>query len=269
MRIILQPGTIQRVKGAAIVVPFIAVFILSREMAQWLFLAGALVMVWEFCAMMQLSKSLQAMLFLDFTFFALPASLFMHMEMLAGSPFLIAMLALGGMVALFVGAITRDLAATIFVGLLVLCILSGRNLLGQDGGHHLILGLGFVVTVCDIAAYFLGRRVGGPRLAPAISPNKTLSGAAGGMFAAVIGSVILLQLVDAGSETRFTFAFAMCAGIVIAVLAQAGDLFESFIKRRRGVKDSGQLIPGHGGFLDRFDGYLLTLPALYICSLAF
>ena len=89
------------------------------------------------------------------------------------------------------------------------------------------------------------------------------------MFAAVIGSVILLQLVDAGSETRFTFAFAMCAGIVIAVLAQAGDLFESFIKRRRGVKDSGQLIPGHGGFLDRFDGYLLTLPALYICSLAF
>ena len=173
------------------------------------------------------------------------------------------------MVALLVGAITRDLAAAVFVGLLVLCILSGRNLLGQDGGHHLALGLGFVVAVCDIAAYFVGRRVGGPRLAPAISPNKTLSGAAGGIFAAVIGSVILLKLVDAGFETRFTLAFAVFAGIVIAVLAQAGDLFESFIKRRRGVKDSGQLIPGHGGFLDRFDGYLLTLPALYICSLAF
>ena len=269
MGIILQPGTVQRVKGAAMFVPVIAAFMLSRDVAQWLFLAGALVMVWEFCAMLQLSKALQAMLLLDFTLFGLPASLFMHLEMLAGSPLLPAMLALGGMVALLVGAITRDLAAAVFVGLLVLCILSGRNLLGQDGGHHLVLGLGFVVAVCDIAAYFVGRRVGGPRLAPGISPNKTLSGAAGGMFAAVIGSVILLQLVDAGSETRFTFAFAMCAGIVIAVLAQAGDLFESFIKRRRGVKDSGQLIPGHGGFLDRFDGYLLTLPALYICSLAF
>ena len=194
---------------------------LSRDVAQWLFLAGALVMVWEFCAMLQLSRRCQAMLLLDFTLFGLPASLFMQLEMLAGSSLLLAMLALGGMVALFVGAITRDLAAAVFVGLLVLCILSGRNLLGQDGGHHLVLGLGFVVAVCDIAAYFVGRRVGG-LLAPAISPNKTLSGAAGGMFAAVIGSVILLQLV-CGSETRFTFAFAMCAGIVIAVLAQAGD----------------------------------------------
>ena len=139
------------------------------------------------------SKALQAMLLLDFTLFGLPASLFMQLEMLAGSPLLPAMLALGGMVALLVGAITRDLAAAVFVGLLVLCILSGRNLLGQDGGHHLVLGLGFVVAVCDIAAYFVGRRVGGPRLAPAISPNKTLSGAAGGMFAAVIGSVMLLH----------------------------------------------------------------------------
>ena len=269
MVVILQPGTVQRVKGAAIFLPVIAAFILSRDVAQWLFLAGALVMVWEFCAMLQLSKALQAMLLLDFTLFGLPALLFMHLEMLAGSPLLPAMLTLGGMVALFVGAITRDLAAAVFVGLMVLCILSGRILLGLDGGHHLLLGLGFVVAVCDIAAYFVGRRVGGPRLAPAISPNKTVSGAAGGMFAAVIVSVILLKLVNAGFETRFTSAFAVFAGIVIAVLAQAGDLFESFIKRRRGIKDSSQLIPGHGGFLDRFDSYLLTLPALYICSLAF
>ena len=269
MGISLQPGTVQRVKGAAMFVPVIAGFILSRDVAQWLFLAAALVMVWECCAMLRLSKALQAMLLLDFALFALPASLFMQLEMLAGMSLLPAMLVLGGMVALFIGAITRDIAATVFVGLLVICLLSGRNLLGLDSGHHLLLGLGFVVAVCDIAAYFVGRLVGGPRLAPAISPNKTLSGAAGGIVAAVIGCVILLQLVDAGSGTRFALAYAVFAGIVIAVLAQAGDLFESLIKRRRGVKDSGQLIPGHGGFLDRFDGYLLTLPALYICSLAF
>ena len=269
MAIILQPGTVQRVKGGAMFVPVIAAFILSRDVAQWLFLAGALVMVWEFCAMLHLSKALQAMLLLGFTIFALPASLSMQLEMLAGSPLLPATLALGGMVALSVGAITRDLAATVFVSLLVLCILSGRNLLGLAGGHHLLLGLGFVVAVCDIAAYFVGRWVGGPRLAPAISPNKTLSGAAGGILAAVMGSVILLQVVDAGSGSRFALAYAVLAGIAIAVFAQVGDLFESLIKRRRGVKDSGQLIPGHGGFLDRFDGYLLTLPALYVCSLAF
>ena len=82
-------------------------------------------------------------------------------------------------------------------------------------------------------------------------------------------SVILLQLADVDSESPFTLAYAAFAGIVIAILAQVGDLFESLIKRRSGIKDSGQLIPGHGGFLDRFDSYLLTLPALYICSLAF
>ena len=63
--------------------------------------------------------------------------------------------------------------------------------------------------------------------------------------------------------------YQISRGIVIGILAQVGDLFESLIKRRSGIKDSGQLIPGHGGFLDRFDSYLLTLPALYICSLAF
>ena len=249
--------------------PVIAAFIFSRDVAQWLFLAGALVMAWEFCAMLQLSKALQAMLLLDFTLFALPASMFIQLEILAGNPPLPAMLVFGGMVTLFVGAIVRDLAATVFVGLLILCILSGRNLLGLDGGHHLLLGLGFIVAVCDIAAYFVGRRVGGPLLAPSISPNKTLSGAAGGILAAVIGSIILLHVVDVGHWIRAELAYAVLVGIVIAVLAQAGDLFESLIKRRRGVKDSGQLIPGHGGFLDRFDGYLLTLPALYICCLAF
>lgn len=261
MGITFQSGTAQRVMGTMLFVPVVAAFILSQHAAQWIFLAFSLIMVWEFCAMLQLTRAVRVLLLLEFILFALPAGLFARFEMLAGGPLLPTMLALGGLVVVFIGAATRNSLATGFVALLILCILSGRELLGVGGGHHLVLGLAVIVAVCDIAAYFVGRRIGGWRLAPAISPKKTLSGAAGGIIGAVIASVILLEMVGAGAGR------AIIAGVIIAVLAQAGDLLESALKRRMQVKDSGRLIPGHGGFLDRFDGYLLTLPALCIYNL--
>ena len=205
-------------------------FMLSRDVAQWLFLAGALVMVWEFCAMLQLSRRCKPCCFWISRFWF--AGFTVHAVGNAGRQSTSSCHAgTWWHGCLLVGAITRDLAAAVFVGLLVLCILSGRNLLGRDGGITFTRPW---VCRCRLRHRCLFCGTAG-RWAPTgrDSPNKTLSGAAGGMFAAVIGGVILLQLVDAGSETRFTFAFAMCAGIVIAVLAQAGDLFESFIKRRR------------------------------------
>jgi len=104
-----------------------------------------------------------------------------------------------------------------------------------------------IVWATDIGAYFCGRAIGGAKLAPRLSPNKTWAGLFGGMAgAAVVGAVI----VAAGGLPHACYALAP----MLAVLAQIGDLFESWLKRRAGVKDSGRLLPGHGGALDRLDG---------------
>ena len=124
-------------------------------------------------------------------------------------------------------------------------------------GLGLLLWLLIVVWTTDTAAYVVGRGVGGPRLAPSISPGKTWSGLGGGVIGAGLASVITTWAL--GSERLVQFA---SLGAVFAILAQLGDLAESALKRRAGVKDSGSLIPGHGGVLDRVDGLLLTAPAL-------
>jgi phosphatidate cytidylyltransferase len=101
----------------------------------------------------------------------------------------------------------------------------------------------------DIFAYFAGRSIGGPKLAPTISPNKTWAGLLGGMAgAAVLGAIVAFAL---GLDGPFLYA-----GAAMGLLAQLGDLYESWLKRRAGVKDSGTILPGHGGVLDRLDGLL-------------
>lgn len=133
-----------------------------------------------------------------------------------------------------------------------------RNLdLAIDGyaGVWIVLWMMTVVWATDIAAYFTGRNLGGPKLAPSISPNKTWSGLIGGVTAAaLIGMVfgIITGMPSIGT------LFWMSA--VTAIVSQGGDLLESHIKRLCGVKDSGDLIPGHGGILDRVDGFVTAAP---------
>jgi phosphatidate cytidylyltransferase len=123
-------------------------------------------------------------------------------------------------------------------------------------------GMGFVLYILlviwstDIGAYFAGRRIGGPKLAPAISPGKTWAGLGGGIVcAAIVGAIC-----SGFTSYPPSIIAAMDLGIVMAILAQTGDLFESWLKRRVGVKDSSALIPGHGGLLDRVDGMIFTVP---------
>jgi phosphatidate cytidylyltransferase len=125
-------------------------------------------------------------------------------------------------------------------------------------GMQLVFWLVIVVVATDVFAYLTGRSIGGPKLAPRISPGKTWSGLAGGVAAAVI-----LGALAAGLGGWGWLQGGLFAGI-LALVAQSGDLFESFIKRRAGVKDSGHLIPGHGGMLDRLDGYLFAVPTLAV-----
>ncbi len=127
---------------------------------------------------------------------------------------------------------------------------------GLDGGFGIVLSLFLAIWATDIGAYFAGRLIGGPKLSPQISPNKTWAGLCGGMIAAAITLAI--------ATSFFSFpkspANALLIGVLLALFGQIGDLFESWLKRRAGVKDSSNLIPGHGGLLDRVDGIILTAP---------
>lgn len=130
-------------------------------------------------------------------------------------------------------------------------------------GRANVLVLLLLVWASDVGAYAVGRSVGGVRLAPSISPGKTVSGAIGGLVAAVaVGVSAALALSQSPHLLR---AGVLAAGL--GVVAQAGDLFESWVKRRLGVKDSGSLIPGHGGLFDRLDALLAVAPAAALLAL--
>jgi phosphatidate cytidylyltransferase len=152
------------------------------------------------------------------------------------------------------------LGGLIYAGILLLAPISLRNdaMLGLTA----ILFLFAIVWATDIAAYFAGRAIGGPRLWPAVSPKKTWSGALGGTLGGIAAGLIVAKiagLVIAPMLVLVTFG--------LSVASQAGDLLESAIKRHFGAKDASQLIPGHGGLMDRLDGFLTAVAAAVMVGL--
>jgi phosphatidate cytidylyltransferase len=131
--------------------------------------------------------------------------------------------------------------------------------LDSETSRRSLLFLLICVWVCDSAAYYVGSSMGKRKLAPGISPNKTVEGSVAGVLGAVGAALILNAL----SLVQWPLWFVVAAGSLIAVLGQLGDLAESMVKRDAGVKDSGNLIPGHGGVLDRVDALLFTLPVFH------
>jgi phosphatidate cytidylyltransferase len=148
--------------------------------------------------------------------------------------------------------------ATTYVGMLGGSLIRLRN--DFDVGSNLVYFLLLVVWLGDSGAYYVGRKFGRHKLSPRISPKKTIEGLLGGMAASVIAALVI----------RFTFfeempvIHAAIAGVILSVTGVIGDLAESMWKRSAAVKDSGTLLPGHGGFLDRFDSILFTAPILYL-----
>ena len=147
----------------------------------------------------------------------------------------------------------------VYIGLPALALIWLRSV--PDLGRALVLSLLLVVWATDTAAYVAGRTLGGPRLAPAISPGKTWSGLLGGVLGAALTGA-LTAWPGSGSPAQ-----AAGLGAILAGVAQVGDLVESAFKRAARVKDSGSLIPGHGGLLDRVDGLLFAAPALALLGL--
>ena len=150
----------------------------------------------------------------------------------------------------------------VYIGLAGLALAALRRAPDPVGLANMLFVL-VVVWSSDIGAYVAGRWWGGPKLAPAISPGKTRSGAVGGLLAAMLLGGLVAWLSAPGG-----LPLAVVLAAVLSVVSQAGDLFESWVKRRFGVKDSSALIPGHGGLLDRLDGLLWAAPVAALLGLA-
>lgn len=132
----------------------------------------------------------------------------------------------------------------------------------EPHGFGAVLFLLMIVATSDTFAYVGGRLIGGPRLCPAISPNKTWSGLLAGVAASAMAGAVFAAFVTDAMSGNLAFS-----GIVLGLVAQAGDLAESALKRRFGVKDASSLIPGHGGFLDRVDGVVFAATAAALFAL--
>ena len=136
----------------------------------------------------------------------------------------------------------------------------------SPGGALLLMPV-LLTWASDIGAFFVGRTVGGPKLIPAVSPSKTISGAVGGLLASILVAWLAARfLLRPAAQLGFRPGGVIVFGAVISVAAQVGDLFESLIKREAGVKDSSTLLPGHGGVLDRFDSLLFALPTAQLLA---
>lgn len=169
--------------------------------------------------------------------------------------------------------LTPRMAYVIIGGLYFLLSFSLFDLL-RDGtsGLYLTVTLMAVIWASDTVAYIMGRLIGGPKMAPSISPNKTWAGMAGSMIGAATAFTLMLlypekmpSIISEGVYGVATpVALLVFYGALFGVIGQIGDLLESWIKRKAGFKDSGKLIPGHGGILDRIDALLLVIPFFYI-----
>ncbi len=148
----------------------------------------------------------------------------------------------------------------LYVGLPCFAMLAMR----EAYGFAVTMWVFAMVWATDIGAYALGRTIGGPKLAPRISPNKTWAGLLGGMACAAAVGAAGTGLAAFTIPGAPGMAVLAALGAALAVVAQIGDLFESAVKRRVGAKDSSRLIPGHGGVLDRVDGVLTAVPAAYL-----
>lgn len=159
----------------------------------------------------------------------------------------------------YIANVATTLLGIIYCGWFPLHLIFLRHL-SSERFHD---GLGFVVLMftailmTDIGCYYAGRHLGTHKLAPIVSPNKTIEGSMGGAIAAVIGALII------GYFLQLEWYFSVMLGFLCTVFAQIGDLCESLLKRDAGVKDSGHSLPGHGGFLDRTDSFILTIPVMY------
>lgn len=229
----------------------------------------SVLMLWEYDAMLA-GRRFSPKLFFDAAFVLVPLAAFCMFGGPRPEGFVPAYAVVAVLVAWFcfsmLGYILTDRARWIleslppaYVGLPML----GALYIYAHAGTAAIVYIFIITASTDTGALLIGTLLKGPKLAPSISPKKTWSGAIGGVFCAfVFGTAFQSALLwRSGSDMDGVRLWAL-ASVLLSVLAQAGDLFESKVKRIAGIKDSSNLIPGHGGVLDRFDSFLFVAPVV-------
>jgi phosphatidate cytidylyltransferase len=256
----LRRGWLATELGARVVsgAVLVAVALVATYLGGWLFallwLLGGIAVLAEWLAMARVEPRWRSQTALTAGLFAFAAARLTTVSFVVD----VAVLALGLGVAMVLGAAVRDRlwGAAAFAGAAVLVLVPPA--VRDDGALGIVgvLWMFAVVWTTDIAAFFTGRRLGGPKLWPRVSPKKTWSGFAGGLLAGTAAGVAVPLI-----ATRWGWAQPLATGWIVllsmlaSVVGQAGDLAESALKRYFGVKDSGQLIPGHGGAMDRLDAF--------------
>ncbi|MBF0241025.1 MAG: phosphatidate cytidylyltransferase [Desulfamplus sp.] len=186
--------------------------------------------------------SLEMMLFL-ITLNVIAVSLLTVLQFKSGSPIL--------------DYISCEIQGVIYIPLFLSFLVLIRN---SPNGAHFVVWLWIIVGLSDTGAYFVGSKFGKRPLAKHVSPKKTIEGSLGGLCAAgLVGLIYALIFIDGVS-----FFMAIIFSVVTAAFSQLGDLFESALKRSTGIKDSGSILPGHGGVLDRIDGIIFAAPVAYL-----
>lgn len=203
--------------------------------------AGGL-MIWELAAMTDRGRPAEAVIV------ALLAAAVLAVVLFSRNPYYLPLLALPTLAGLLRPARPMRLDYAIYSAM-IMAACYGLVAFREGYGMLWLMWLILVVVVTDIAGYFAGRIIGGPKFWPRFSPKKTWSGTVAGWVAASLVGFVFLQISTAGIDLLWISA-------LLALASQLGDIGESAIKRRAGVKDSSRLIPGHGGLMDRFDGLL-------------
>jgi len=261
----LRVGTLRsselvlRVCSALVLVPLA---IGTAYLGGWAFAlfwgAAAIGVLWEWISLVAPSEE-RSMLLIGGAALALAVAL-------AGMGHALAAIVVLAMGALGVAALTLAqrrawiAGAVVYAGALAVAPIVLRT--DEEEGFLAVIFLFAIVWMTDIGAYFAGRALGGPKLVPQVSPNKTWAGAVGGLVAAILAAVAVANL----AALTAIFALAVLA-LALSVFAQGGDLFESLLKRRFHAKDSSHLIPGHGGLMDRLDGFVTASVAAALIGL--
>lgn len=247
-------GLVKRLISAVVLIPPVIAMIWAGDI--WflgLLLFGGILMTMEWLTLTRIKG-------IEFKVIGIAALLFVMLYLFQGPAWSFYQVFLGLTVGMFIlsyfyGMLKMPEMAWTTLGLFyvltpLLALMWIRDQLpGSDDGRIVVFWVFLLVWGTDIGGYFVGKTLGGPKLAPRISPNKTWSGLVGGMLFAGLASLIIWAYFDFWSPLEIFFASAG-----LAVFAQMGDLAESALKRRFDVKDSGGIIPGHGGILDRVDG---------------
>lgn len=248
----LRPLTVRVLSALVLAPPVLAIFWIGPPWTDVLLCLAAAVMVWEWARMCGARSIgwLEAVSILAVTS-AVAIGALVDIERA------FAVVAIGALAAGVTAALRRTRGGedgsfgwfSLGIVYVAVPLLAFQWLRGLDDGRSLIVWLLLVVWATDIGAFAVGRTVGGPKLWPAVSPNKTWAGSLGGLAAAGLASFAYVAAIGTGQ-----FALGVLLAVAASIAAQLGDFFESFVKRRFHRKDTSGLIPGHGGLLDRVDG---------------